>query len=323
MSAISECDLVVGNYSFSLGNLHLGRRTGRVGAVGVAAFALGAVAFNTCPGTFHAAGGFATHSLVASGIAVARLAVGACGCIPATVEHGATRFGKHCLPFGRHSLILVHQFGAGGVGVAVGLDGEHNGFGNKQADNDSYPCIADAFQTLHPCVVIPSYGLHHRPEAVGHMEPQGDETDEVDREGPPLTEGDFEEPGSGSSGNAFTRNGVNHVELADFGKLHLSPELDEVNHHERYDNDAENEHVFRRPFNLLGARGHGIALNTAGFAVLKREPGGENDVEHNTCCKHQGADKRIPVCPEELTNHIVSRRPKHSHSVHQCVKRHE
>ena len=93
---------------------------------------------------------------------------------------------------------------------------------------------ADNLKSLEPSPAIPAYGLEHTPEAMAKMEPHGDEPDNVYQENPPGTEG-----------------GVKQIIrirslLADkLLKLHVSPEMSEVEENDAEDDDSEHEHILR------------------------------------------------------------------------------
>ena len=192
----------------------------------------------------------------------------------------------------------------------MGLNSEHDGLGDEKCDNHGGPDIADTFYAVHPNLAVPAYGLEHRPETMGHVEPQGDEADQIHDEGNGLTEGNRQEPCSGGGGYALTGGTVNHVVVADFSQLHLAPELDKVNYQKGKHHDAEHIHVFRRPFHLLRARLNGVALVAAGTAVLDGEPRCIHDVKHEAQGEHQSADQGIPVGAEKQTHLVVGGGPE-------------
>ena len=89
-------------------------------------------------------------------------------------------------------------------------------------------------------------------------------------------------------------------------KLHFCPEVYQVQT-QTYDYDkTQYEHVLRSPFYSFGFINYGITFSTACFAVLHCQPESVDDVNNEkggqTYRSHQG----IPVCPQELTNHVVS-----------------
>ena len=71
-----------------------------------------------------------------------------------------------------------------------------------------------------------------------HVEPEGEEADGVDDEGPGRCESLLEEERAGGGRNC-------RLFAEDFGKLHASPELDHVNNQEGEHHDTEHEHVLR------------------------------------------------------------------------------
>ena len=76
-----------------------------------------------------------------------------------------------------------------------------------------------------------------------HVEPESYETDNVDNRSPDLLECDLNEHRSGNGRNDLTLILV--MVAADFGELHLGPELNHVDSQEGEDYDTENKHVLR------------------------------------------------------------------------------
>ena len=87
--------------------------------------------------------------------------------------------------------------------------------------------------------------MEHRPETVVHVEPESDETDDVDDRSPYFLECHLDEECSESRGHGSAVELRKHGKLMmhEFLPLHFVPELDQVNNEEREDHDAENEHV--------------------------------------------------------------------------------
>ena len=96
-----------------------------------------------------------------------------------------------------------------------------------------------------------------------------------------------------------------------------------MEHQEGNDNEAEDEHVLRRPLNLGGTRGHGVTLVAAGTAVLHGEPEGVEDVDDEAGGEHERAYEGVPVGSEELADYVVGCGPEDGYAVHQRMERHE
>ena len=114
-----------------------------------------------------------------------------------------------------------------------------------------------------------------------HVEPEGNETDDVNDRSPHLRESHLQEEctHSGLNGRAVELGKHRKFGVAEFLPLHLGPELDEVNHQEGEYNETEHKHVLRRPLNLRGLRNHVVAVVAASLAVLKGEPDGIDNVD--------------------------------------------
>ena len=128
----------------------------------------------------------------------------------------------------------------------------------KEEDNQSAYNDADNFEPLEPVLVVPTDRLEHAPETVVQMEPESNEPDNVEEEHPDVAEGLVEE-GIGVVDGFFTH------ELL---KLHLSPEMGEMEGEKSKNNDTENEHVLCRPGISLCLAGYLISLDTASFLVV-------------------------------------------------------
>lgn len=107
----------------------------------------------------------------------------------------------------------------------------------------------------------------------------------------------------------------------EFLPLHFVPELDEVHNKERKNNDAEHEHVFRRPFNLRRTSVDHVTVVTTRAAVLDGEPACIDDVDDHERGQPDTCDEGIPVGAQELADKVVGCRPEDSHRIHQHVKR--
>ena len=134
------------------------------------------------------------------------------------------------------------------------------------------------------------------------MEPDGDEADDVDDGSPDEAEGFLKEERASSRRN-------HPFSAGDFGELHLGPELDEMDYEESQDDDAENEHVLRRPLDSLRLAHHGITVGTACTTVLHGEHDRIEDVDEDEHCQDGRCCKSIPVGAEELADRVVGYRP--------------
>ena len=144
-----------------------------------------------------------------------------------------------------------------------------------------------------------------------HVEPEGYEADDVDDGSPDFLERELNEERAlcGTYGNAFKLGKDAELCVAEFLKLHLCPELDEMHYEESHNHDAENEHVLRCPFNLGLAGGDGIAVIAAGGAVLDGEPHCVDDVDDEEGGETHRGDQGIPVGAEELADGVVGGGP--------------
>jgi hypothetical protein len=109
--------------------------------------------------------------------------------------------------------------------------------------------------------------------------------------------------------------------LKNLSKLHLCPELNEVNHKECDHNDAEHKHILGRPFHSGSSTGNGILVITTCTTVLKREPKSVEDVNDKESCKPHGCYKSVPVGSEKFAHSIIAHRPEQRDTIHQAVKR--
>ena len=108
-----------------------------------------------------------------------------------------------------------------------------------------------------------------------------------------------------------------------FGELHLGPELNQVNDHEAYNDDTENEHVLRSPFYRFWTSADSVGIVTAGLLVLIRKPESVDDVNDETGSKHSCANQRIPIRAKEFADDIIGTWPEYCYCVHQHVECYE
>ena len=125
---------------------------------------------------------------------------------------------------------------------------------------------------------------------MSHVEPQCDEGHDVACQEDTVGESLLQEVGTGGRRNGYGLtvdfHGLGGRSTADFGELHLGPEVHQVKTKEGEDHEAENEHVLRSPFNLRRTRGYVVTFVTAGGAVLQGQPDGVNDVENDNSTEH-------------------------------------
>ena len=129
---------------------------------------------------------------------------------------------------------------AGSVGLrlvanasaAAAAEGKFQSYDHEDEHQHGYIDSADYAPAVEPDLTVPAEGLEGAPEAVGHVEPQGDEADEVDNQRHGILESKLDKPCAGSGRDGFTGDGVDGFEACDLGKLHLSPELIEVDQKE-------------------------------------------------------------------------------------------
>ena len=127
------------------------------------------------------AGGLA----VAYGLAAGSLVGGGAGGVGLTVVSGG------------HLYILHVELGVLQVVVVLGLHEEYHCLCDEEGDDDCGEPVGALLQAGEPCAAVPAAALEHRPEAVGHVEPQGYESNDVCHKNPPLREGFLEEEGAG------------------------------------------------------------------------------------------------------------------------------
>ena len=91
---------------------------------------------------------------------------------------------------------------------------------------------------------------------------------------------------------------------------------------ETYDyHDTQYEHVLRGPFHGFRLVYYCITLVTARFAVLHRQPESVDDVDDEQGSQTYGSYQRVPVCSQELTNHVIAIGRNQCNKVHRHVKR--
>jgi len=106
----------------------------------------------------------------------------------------------------------------------------------KSENDDSYENITDDVESLLPDLVAHSDGLECTPETVSEVESESCEPYDVDEDYPPVLECSIEK-------EVWIFSVCSHELL----KLHLCPEMVEVEGDESENYDSENKHVLRSP----------------------------------------------------------------------------
>ena len=146
------------------------------------------------------------------------------------------------------------------LGDTVGLDEGVDCGGDEQEDDDDGDDGSDDLEPLEPGLSAPADSLEHAPESMSDVQTHGNEPDDVEDHDPPLAEGDVQQ----EVGIVLIIADSEHL-----GKLHLGPEMGEMESDEAEDDDAEDQHVLGRPGVGSGLAGHLVALpTTACFQVL-------------------------------------------------------
>ena len=161
-----------------------------------------------------------------------------------------------------------------GLGDEVGLDESVDRSGDEEEDDDAGDDNADDLEPLEPGLSAPAYRLEHAPETVYEVEPDGDEPNDIEDEDPPFAERGIQQ----EIGVVLIIAHTEHL-----GKLHLGPEMGEVEADETEDDNAEDEHILGGPGISFGLAGHFIALPaSAGFHILPRQPAAIDDMDQET-----------------------------------------
>ena len=155
-----------------------------------------------------------------------------------------------------------------------------------EAENDdSNYSIADVSESLLPDLVAETDCLECAPETVAKVKTESYEPYDVDNYHPPVLECLVEE-------EVRVCSVLTHELL----KLHLSPEVVEVECEETKNDDTENEHVLRSPRLSLALASAGVTLKTAASTkVTCSEDECINDVYEETSCEnwnHDGHDRK-------------------------------
>ena len=157
------------------------------------------------------------------------------------------------------------------LGDAVGLDEGVDRGGDEQEDDDDGDDDADDLEPLEPGLSAPADGLEHAPESVRDVKAHSDEPYDVEDDNPPFSEGDIQK----EIGIVLIIAHSEHL-----GKLHLGPEMGEMEGDEAEDDDTEDQHVLGGPGIGAGLAGHPIALPaSAGLHILPGEPASIDDMD--------------------------------------------
>ena len=156
-------------------------------------------------------------------------------------------------------------------GDEIRVDERVHGNDCEHEADDGNDYDADYLDPLEPGLAVPADGLEHTPESVGEVEPYGREPYEVEREAPPVAEVAVEED---------IRVILVVADSEQLGKLHMGPELGEVEGDEAYDDKSEYEHVAGGPGVGRSLAGDLVALDAAaGDDVLEGKPASVEDMD--------------------------------------------
>ena len=168
------------------------------------------------------------------------------------------------------------------LGDKVGLNEGIDRSSDEHEDDEGSDYYADNLKALEPGLSAPADGLEHAPEAVHEMKPYCTEPDEVQDEDPPLAEGCVQQK---------VRIVLESADTEHLGKLHLGPEMGEVEADESEDDKTEDQHVLGRPGVSVGLAGHFIALPAAtGLDILPRQPATIDDMDEEAKGKDRDHD---------------------------------
>ena len=157
------------------------------------------------------------------------------------------------------------------LGDEVGLyEGVDRGGDEEEAD-EAGDDDADDLEPLEPGLSAPADGLEHAPETMGKMQADGHEPDYIEDEDPPFAEGDVQQE---------IRIVLEITYAEHLRKLHLGPEMGEMEEYESDDDDAEDKHILGRPGVGCGLARNFIALPAAtGLEVLPGKPAAVQDMD--------------------------------------------
>ena len=189
-----------------------------------------------------------------------------------------------------------------GSGDEVGLDECVDGCGDEEEDDEGGDDHSDNLEALEPGLPAPADGLEHAPETVHEVKPHGGEPDEIEDKDPPLAERCVQEK---------VRVVLEVADPEHLGKLHLGPEMGEMEADEAEDHDTEDEHVLGGPGVSGGLAGHFVTLPAAaGLDVLPGKPASVDDVDEEAQRKdgnHDVDESRAHEIASELEQSVTCR----------------
>lgn len=204
-------------------------------------------------------------------------------------------------------------FGRSSFGVATGQNANRNR--GVSDENDDGVNLGEALQTRQPLRVVKAERLERAPKTVRNVVEDRDEPGEV-KDAPNRV---FEQVD-----NQLTRVFGDGVVIAEeFRKLHFRPEVEEVNREQTEDDNAEREHILRRPrrgFRLgRDAITHRIR---AAIPVLELDAQRNEDVDDKT--ERQNGDQRHDEAgTHKFAGLVVKRLGKQRRQVKRGVEREE
>lgn len=145
--------------------------------------------------------------------------------------------------------LLQHHGGAFGGGLAAArlAEEEIERDSDVSDEDDERVDFRENFESWEPLGVIETEGLEGAPEAVGDMEVDRDEPDDIDQAVVPLAE---------LINQDFV--GVSSFFTEEMLQLHFGPEVRQVQEEESDNEHAEDEHVFGGPVDFFGLSGDGV-----------------------------------------------------------------
>ena len=186
-----------------------------------------------------------------------------------------------------------------GSGDEVGLDECVDGCGDEEEDDEGGDDHSDNLEALEPGLPAPADGLEHAPETVHEVKPHGGEPDEIEDKDPPLAERGVQEK---------VRVVLEVADPEHLGKLHLGPEMGEMEADETEDHDTENKHILGGPGVSGGLAGHFVTLPAAaGLDVLPGKPASVDDVDEEAQCEdgdHDVNESRAHEIASELEQSV-------------------
>ena len=125
--------------------------------------------------------------------------------------------------------------GSAGSCTATAAEGELQGYYCKDEHQHGHVYGADDAPAAEPDLAAPAQSLEGTPEAVGHVEPDGNEPHEVEHGVDRTAEGEGHE--AVAVGGTFDFVDEGHAAVHEFGKHHVVPEVVEVQQQAEHDDD--------------------------------------------------------------------------------------